>query len=253
MKNVNNLISVLIITKNPDIVFVKCLNACKKIANEIVIIDDFSDSKIIQLLKKYDVRLFYNHEKNLGKQREFGLKKCSGPWILSIDSDEVMSDELINEIKNEFKNKDLNSDGYVIPFKNHLFGRILSYGGEDYRMMRLFRKSKGKIESLLLHEYFEIMSKNVKSLKNCIHHYSYRSLPQMYKKFTNYAIRDYEMKRAKGERSSLKKIFMYPAHMFYARFIKDKGYKDGLFRIPLDMGFAYMEFLTYLLLAIKPK
>lgn len=38
--------------------------------------------------------------------------------------------------------------------------------------------------------------------------------------------------------------------MFYARFIKDRGYKDGLFRIPLDLGFAYMEFLSYLGLLI---
>ena len=43
-------------------------------------------------------------------------------------------------------------------------------------------------------------------------------------------------------------------HMFWARFVEDKGYKDGIFRIPLDLGFAYMEFLTYfLMLFIKNK
>ena len=41
---------------------------------------------------------------------------------------------------------------------------------------------------------------------------------------------------------------MYGPHMFYARFIKDRGYKDGLFRIPLDLGFAYMELVTYVML-----
>ena len=41
---------------------------------------------------------------------------------------------------------------------------------------------------------------------------------------------------------------MYPTHMFWSRFIKDKGYKDGYFRIPLDLGFAYMEFITYITL-----
>jgi len=47
---------------------------------------------------------------------------------------------------------------------------------------------------------------------------------------------------------------MYPAHMFWARFIKDKGYKDGFFRIPLDLGFACMEFITYFsMLFIGPK
>jgi hypothetical protein len=41
--------------------------------------------------------------------------------------------------------------------------------------------------------------------------------------------------------------------MFWARFIKDKGYKDGFFRIPLDLGFAYMEFLTYVLMLFPLK
>ena len=73
----------------------------------------------------------------------------------------------------------------------------------------------------------------------------------MYKKFTAYAFWEAKDKFKSGERSSLKKLILYPVHMFWARFIKDKGYKDGYFRIPLDLGFAYMEFLTYASLAIK--
>ena len=68
----------------------------------------------------------------------------------------------------------------------------------------------------------------------------------MYCKFTRYALNDAKQKSIKGEKTSLKKIIMYPMHMFWSRFIEDKGYKDGLFRIPLDLGFAYMEFVTYL-------
>ena len=75
----------------------------------------------------------------------------------------------------------------------------------------------------------------------------------MYKKFTDYAIRNASEKLKKGEKTSIKKIFIYPVHMFWARFIKDKGYKDGFFRMPLDIGFAYMEFLTYFLLIFKKK
>ena len=70
----------------------------------------------------------------------------------------------------------------------------------------------------------------------------------MYGKFTDYALREAKIKKEKGERTSLRKIFFHPAHMFWARFVEDEGYKDGLFRIPLDLGFAYMEFLTYITL-----
>ena len=73
----------------------------------------------------------------------------------------------------------------------------------------------------------------------------------MYKKFTNYALLEATQKYLDQEESSLKKVTLYPLHMFWARFIKDKGYKDGLARITLDIGFGYMEFLTYLALFFK--
>jgi hypothetical protein len=72
----------------------------------------------------------------------------------------------------------------------------------------------------------------------------------MFSKFTDYGIRMGKEKFLNGEKSSFKKIFIYPAHMFWARFIKDKGFEDGFFRIPLDILFAYMEFMTYITLFI---
>lgn len=70
----------------------------------------------------------------------------------------------------------------------------------------------------------------------------------MFKKFTDYGVRMAKEKYSANEKSSFRKIFIYPAHMFWARFIKDEGHLDGLFRIPLDLGFAYMEFVTYIFL-----
>ena len=104
-----------------------------------------------------------------------------------------------------------------------------------------------------IHYVWTVSSGRIGQLKNKINHYSYRNLINIYKKFTNYAIQEARLKKKAGEKTSLKKIFLYPLHMFWARFIKDKGYKDGLFRIPLDFGFAYMEFLTYFLLVFKKK
>ena len=75
----------------------------------------------------------------------------------------------------------------------------------------------------------------------------------MFSKFTDYSVREAKQKIDRGEKPSLRKIFFYPLHMFWARFIEDKGYKDGLFRIPLDFGFAYMEMMTYVLLWIYGK
>ncbi len=116
--------------------------------------------------------------------------------------------------------------------------------------MILFKNKSAFVKKTLVHYYYQIKKGKVGQLKNKILHYSYLSIFQTYIKFTDYGIRMAKKKHLSGEKSSFKKIFLYPIHMFYARFIKDKGYKDGIFRIPLDIGFAYMEFLTYFLLVI---
>ncbi|PIS16108.1 hypothetical protein COT62_00145 [Candidatus Roizmanbacteria bacterium CG09_land_8_20_14_0_10_41_9] len=118
-------------------------------------------------------------------------------------------------------------------------------------MLRLFKKNHTKISPNLVHERFELVSGKAGILKNPIIHHSYRSLSQIFAKFTNYGRREAERKYRKNEPTSLKKIVLYPLHMFWARFIKDKGYRDGFFRMPVDLGYAYMEWLTYMLLLRK--
>ena len=121
-------------------------------------------------------------------------------------------------------------------------------------MLRLFKKNKVIITPEKTHQKYLLKSKKVGYLKGKIIHHSYQSLCQTYKKFTYYAIEEAKKKLKKNEKITLKKLFLYAPNMFYARFIKDRGYKDGLFLIPLDLGFAYMEFLTYwgfLMLKIK--
>jgi len=252
----NNL-SLLMITKNGQDTIEKSLLSVIKWVDEIVIIDDCSTDNTIKKVKSLKLKvkssnlklkIFENREDDLGKQRMFGLQKCANNWVLVLDSDEVVSEKLKREIVTLLHCYIVKYEGFFIPFQNHYLGRGLKHGGESYKKLVLFKKDKVIIKPGLVNERFEMPSKKIETLKNKIYHHSYRSISQMYKKFTDYGVRNAKEKVRKGESTSLKKIFLYPLHMFWARFIKDKGYKDGLFRIPLDIGFAYMEFLSYFLM-----
>ena len=240
-----NKLSILIITKNNDDVLEVALKSVKSLKAEIIIVDGKSTDNTIKIADKYTKKIFYFSDKNIGKKRNFALSKATGSWILILDADEQISTELLAEIKQVIK---INSkfDSYSIKFNNHLFGKKLQHGGENYSMIRLIKRKYAQIKPDLVHEKYLSKSNKVGMLKGKINHFSYRSLFQMYSKFTRYALNDAKQKSKSGEKTSLKKIFIYPIHMFWARFIEDKGYKDGLFRIPLDLGFAYMEFVTYL-------
>ncbi len=241
-------LSLLMITKNSDEHIEKSLKSVRELVDEIVIIDNNSADRTRDIVQSYGAKVIVREDDDLGKQRAYGLNKVTGEWVLVLDADEIVRIELLKEIKSKLKaQSSLLYCGYFIPFQNHFLGKPIHFGGEDYKMLRLFRKDSVTINNALVHEHFEVKGKTG-TLKNKIYHYSYRSITQIFKKFTDYAIREAKQKRAGGEKTSLKKLTLYPVHMFWARFIKDKGYKDGLFRIPLDIGFAYMEFLTYLLL-----
>lgn len=244
-------ISLVMITKDVDDIIEKSLNSVVNIVNEIVIVDDYSTDKTRSIAEKFKAKIYLRHLDSLSKQKKWAIKKTKNQWVLLLDSDEILSEGLREEIKKIFRRKIMNVSAFFIPYQNHFLGKPIKYGGENYQMIRLFRKDKIKIKDLLIHEKVEIKEGIVGKLNNKIYHYSYRSLWQMFKKFTWYGILEAKQRYKNKETSSFKKIFFYSLHMFYARFIEDKDYRDGLWRIPLDLGFAYMEFLTYFLLGVK--
>ncbi len=247
-----SLLSVLMVTKNSGELLNNSLNSVRNLAKNIVIIDDFSTDKTVFIAKQHGASLYRRRDKDLGRQRSFGLSKCKCEWVLMLDADEVVSKELASEIALSINVSSSDISGYYIPYQNHLFGKPIYHGGESYRILRLFKRSKATIKGNLVHEHVRVVGR-VGELHHKIFHYSYRTPYQVIRKFTDYAVRASSQKADQNERLSAKKLFIYPLHMIWARYIKDGGYKDGLTRIFLDFAFGYMEFCTYFLLLFKKR
>lgn len=240
-------ISVILITKNSEDLIVSCLSSLEELASEIILLDNGSTDGTLKKAKPFRPKTYFHTSDNLGALRQKAYEKANGPWILVIDSDERVSEELKKEIRETLKKT--RHSAFWIPLRNHLFGRPIRHGGENYRKLVLFKKGSVKIDPLLVHERFSLTRGTASQLKHPLLHFSYRTVSQVIRKFTDYAKRDARQRYFNHEPVTLKKLFFYGPHMFYARFIKDKGYKDGPFRIFLDGAFAYMEGLTYALLA----
>ena len=236
-------LSVVLITRNAASTIAQSLESVQSLANEIVVVDDNSTDQTRSIAARFEATVVSHHEPNLGKQKNFAVSQATNKWVLVLDSDEIVTPQLAEELSTLLQNP--TKDAYYIRFQTHLFGKPLHYGGEYYEKLVFFDRSKVSIQPASVHEAFLPVTQSVGKTKNKIAHYSYRTILQMYKKFTDYALKDAESKFRTGEKANLKNIFLYPPHMFWARFITDQGYKDGFARIILDLGFAYMEFLTY--------
>ena len=91
-------LSVIIITMNEEERIETCLKSVAGIADEIIVLDSGSTDKTVEIIKKYTDQVFVTDWPGYGPQKQRVLEKASGSWVLSIDADESLSPELIEEI-----------------------------------------------------------------------------------------------------------------------------------------------------------
>ena len=92
-------ISAYIVTLNEEKRLGKTLQALKKVADEIFVIDSGSTDKTQKIAEKYGAKFLFHKWKNISAQKHYGQELCHNDWVLSLDADEVLSPELIADIK----------------------------------------------------------------------------------------------------------------------------------------------------------
>ena len=239
-------LGVSIITKNAQQTLGATLKSVNGWVEEIVIVDDYSTDNTQAIAHKFTRQFIQHRYEGEGAQRSYALAKMSTDWVLILDADEVVPLNLKKEIQTTIKTT--LQDGFRIPIQSHLFGKPIHYGGEDYKKLILFRRKNGYSTKDEIHAHYNLHKGEVGELKHKLNHYSYLSMRQMFLKFTSYSYRLARQKKQQGEKTSFKKICCYGPHMFYARYIKAQGYKDGYSRLFLDILYSYMESLTYFLM-----
>jgi len=221
-------------------------------ADEIVVINNSSTDKTEQIAKKYTNNVFTqkNDPLRIDLQKNFGFEKATSDFILSIDADEVVSEELALEIKNilEHPSQIEYIDGFWIPRKNIIFGKWIENTGwyPDYQL-RLFRKGKGKYGAKHVHEHLQIEGQTAK-LKEHLVHYNYESILQFITKTLNYAQNEAENILEKGYEFNYFDAIRFPVAEFLSRFFARKGYKDGFHGLILSLLMSFYHFIIFTLI-----
>jgi len=150
-----NTLSVVITAFNEERKIKECLESVKDLAWEIIIVDNSSTDKTVDVAKKYTQKIYSqkNDPQNIDIQKNFGFSKARGEWILSLDADERVIPELAEEIRGEIEREENGVKGYFIPRKNIIFGKWIEHTGwwPDYQL-RLFKKGKGKYQQRHVHQ-----------------------------------------------------------------------------------------------------
>jgi glycosyltransferase involved in cell wall biosynthesis len=88
------------IVKNEDHVLGRCIDSIKDVVDEFVIVDTGSEDKTVELIEKKVGKCYHTEwEGDYAKARNYGVRKCTGDWILVQDADEHMTPETVKNLK----------------------------------------------------------------------------------------------------------------------------------------------------------
>ena len=242
---VKNRVSIIMAAGNDEDVIEDALASATWADEIIVVLSEHSKDKTKRIASRYTEKIYIT-KNHLGYQRNYGIQKSTGDWILILDTDERVPFDLKMELTQRLN--EAKYVGYFIPYKNYFLGHPIKWGNQSYKKLRLFKKNQGVIENLKTHP--EIAVKGATgNLKSSLKHYSFRSIPQILNKFTYYAREDVDRLR-KSEKPTIWKLVIYPLHMFWAIFVEGEGWRDGIWGLGVALCFTYYEFARYYFLLL---
>lgn len=234
------MISVVILTKNEEKNIEECLRALGW-CDEIVVIDDYSEDKTVEISKKLGARVYKHHLNNdFAKQRNFGLKKAKGEWVLFIDADERITPELAKEIKQEIK-KD---ERYAFVFKRQDFfmGKLLNHG--ETANIRLLRMAKRNGQwQRPVHEVWKTKWET-KTLRNPILHYPHPSISQFLNQINFHSTLHAQALKQEGVKFSLFRLIFNPLGKFFQNYFLRLGFLDGSPGLIVALMMSFHSFLA---------
>jgi glycosyltransferase involved in cell wall biosynthesis len=237
-------ISVTILTKNSSKYLDKCLFALRKF-NEIIILDNGSSDDTLEIAKKYvNVKIFENDFIGFGPLKNLAISYTSNDWVLSVDSDEVFSDLLVEEINNI--KLDTNTI-YSIKRDNFYKNRLIkACGWQDDYVLRLFNKNNTRFNNYKVHESLEIESNtNIKKLNEVFNHYTFDSSIELISKLQNYSTLWAEQNKGKKKSSPIKALLRF-IFSFFKNYFLQKGFLYGYEGLLISISNANGVFYKYI-------
>lgn len=221
-------LSVVIITLNEEKNIGRCILSIKDVADEILVVDSNSTDNTVAIAEKHHANIVLQSFLGHLEQKNFATQQAAFDWVLSIDADEELSEELkqrILQIKQhpEFRAYDFNR-------LNNYCGKWLKHSGwYPDRKIRLYDRRAGIWKGENPHDRWMLHDEREASgtLKGDLLHYSYATISDHVKKIERYSDIAARQKVNKGQDCSLLKIWLGPKFKFFKDFFIRLGFLDG--------------------------
>lgn len=239
-------ISAVIISYNEEKYIGRCLESLQQVADEIIIVDSYSQDKTREICESHNVKFIEHEFEGYRQQKNWAMFQASNEIILSLDADECLSEELENSILNVKNNWD--ADAYSFNRLNNYYGKWIKHSGVyPDRKIRLFDRRKGKWGGVNPHDKFIVNpGEKHKFLAGDLLHYVQDSIDDHVDKIRLFSGINAGEYYKMGENSSFLKILVHPTWRFFKSYFFNMGFLDGYYGFVICSLNAYASFLKHI-------
>ncbi len=217
-------ISVAVITLNASSELDRCL-ASVAFADQIVVLDQNSTDETAAVCQRHGAELHQTTWLGFGSTKNKAVSLCRNSWVLSVDTDEVVTPELRRAIEN------LPDEPPAAAFTVNRLSRFLGSwiyhcGWHPEHVVRLFDSRRAGFNDKPVHESIET-NETIDRLPGLLHHYTYESMEQYIEKLNRYTTLAADEMFAGGRRVSLPTAVLRSHSAFWRMWILQRGILDG--------------------------
>ena len=195
--------------------------------DEVLVVDSHSTDATRERAAARGARVIERDWPGYRSQKQFAVEAAHNDWVLCLDADERVSDELRAEIESWRQRGFGGFAGWSVPRITEYFGRFLRHGNAyPDRLIRLFDRRHGGWVGREIHENTRVQGP-VGRLKGHLEHYAYRSLTDHLSRMQRYADLMGQALYESGKRCGLAKVLLNPQWRFLRGYLLRLGFLDG--------------------------
>lgn len=238
-------LALVVITLNEEKNIERCLRSVEPLADEIIVVDSGSNDRTVEIARERGAKVIVHPFENHISQKNFALSQASAEWVLSLDADEALSDELKKSIEKALQNPQY--QGYTFNRLTNYCGRWIRHSGwYPDRKLRLVKNGMAYWTGRNPHDRLVLKTQaHVGHLKGDLLHYSYYSLDDHLRQIMRFTNISAEELFREGVKPNLYHFTLKPWLKFIRHYVLRLGFLDGFEGFQIARLSAYGQFLKY--------
>lgn len=237
-------ISGLVITLNEEKNIQSCLESLMQVCDEVILVDSGSTDCTVDIARKMGAIVVEQAYLGDGFQRNFGAAYAKNDWILCLDADERMDENLVEFLKNLCVSEE-GPDAYAFRRKNLLGSRWIKHCGwyPDY-CARLYNRKKAKFSEVKQHA--KVLAENIKRIDRDMVHYSFRNVGELFSKpGRNFSTRAAKIMYLENRKVYCFSPFLHGINSFIRKYFLKRGFLDGVDGMTVALSSGVNGYLKY--------